>query len=132
MHPFSRFKVIGVCALLVLFSACLTAFAAPKTIHTASATSHEPAKAAISSPGSALSCGPWQFVSSLGLGSLGGVAAVSAHEIWAVGSNAAHTLTEHWNGTLWSVVRSPNGPLGAGTLNAVTAISANDVWTVGT
>src|SRR5438045_9623651 len=44
---------------------------------------------------------------------LSGVAAVSANDIWAVGSSGnqmsgAQTLIEDWNGTSWSVVTSPN------------------------
>ena len=41
------------------------------------------------------------------------------------------TLTEHWNGTTWLVVASPN----VGTSNiltAIEAIAASDAWTVGT
>ena len=44
---------------------------------------------------------------------LSAVAAVSANDIWAVGSSGnqmsgAQTLIEHWNGLSWSVVTSPN------------------------
>jgi hypothetical protein len=63
---------------------------------------------------------------------LRGVAAINAHDIWAVGfsvfPNAA--LIEHWNGKKWSVAYSPSIPYGA-ELNAVVAISAKDVWAVG-
>jgi hypothetical protein len=64
------------------------------------------------------------------------VAAVSATDIWAVGSLITHyprpsTIIEHWNGTQWSLVSSPNpGPL-SDTLNGVAAISATEVWAVG-
>src|SRR6185437_12620256 len=67
---------------------------------------------------------------------LRGVAAVSAHDIWAVGSSSsqrdsAQTLIEHWNGRQWSVVTSPNpGPM-YNTLYSVSAVSANDIWAVG-
>src|SRR5207245_2601377 len=42
-----------------------------------------------------------------------GVSAVSTNDMWAVGyyssaSNGYQTLTEHWDGTQWSVVPSPN------------------------
>src|SRR5207248_2779506 len=42
------------------------------------------------------------------------VAALSANDIWAVGSflydefGGYHTLIEHWNGSSWSVAPSPN------------------------
>src|SRR3954453_16971703 len=41
------------------------------------------------------------------------------------------TLAEHWDGSAWSVVPSPNPSSGNNTLNSVAAISANDAWAVG-
>jgi hypothetical protein len=72
-----------------------------------------------------------------GYSELYGVDAVSAGDVWAVGTQAGprqiSTLVEHWDGTSWSVVPSPNPGGGAAesTLNAVDAISANNVWAVG-
>ncbi|HST06219.1 MAG TPA: S-layer homology domain-containing protein [Chloroflexia bacterium] len=65
---------------------------------------------------------------------LNSVAAVSPDNIWAVGgySNGGSysTLVEHWDGTAWSLVSSPN--LGTHSmLWGVVAISANNVWAVG-
>jgi subtilase family serine protease len=59
-----------------------------------------------------------------------GVAEVSANDIWAVGYNISNvgTLTEHWNGSSWTVVPSSN-PYGA--LFSVAAVSANNIWAVG-
>src|SRR5204862_93380 len=63
--------------------------------------------------------------------SLNGVAAVASNDAWAVGyyqvyGNTFQTLTEHWNGTSWSIVPSPNP--GSNTyLYAVVALAANDV-----
>jgi hypothetical protein len=67
---------------------------------------------------------------------LSAVAAISSTDVWAVGQictySNAKTLTEHWDGTAWTVVPSPNEPgLTASTLVAVTAIASNDVWAVG-
>lgn len=69
---------------------------------------------------------------------LNGVAAISANDIWAVGhggdpgSIPLETLTEHWDGSRWSIIPSPNpGTYNGNVLNAVAAISANDVWAVG-
>ena len=82
----------------------------------------------------------WSIVPSANMGSgtnfLDGVAAVSASDIWAVGEDftlftPAQTLVEHWNGTSWSVVPSPNLSSNASILFAVTAISTSDVWAVG-
>ena len=64
-------------------------------------------------------------------------AAASADDVWAVGGsldpsgNVQSTLVEHWDGTDWSVVPSPNigGPIDV--LNGVSVVSANDVWAVG-
>ncbi len=72
-------------------------------------------------------------------GVLSGVAAVASNDVWAVGSSGfdnsqgapvASTLIEHYNGTSWSIVASPN-PTGGGALTGVTAISANNIWAVG-
>jgi hypothetical protein len=38
---------------------------------------------------------------------------------------------EHWNGSAWSVVASPNPSPGNNGLNGVAALAADDVWTVG-
>jgi hypothetical protein len=85
----------------------------------------------------------WQVVPSLNPGGpnrenfLNGVAAVSAHDIWAVGSydngTADRTLIEHWNGTGWKVVPSPNlgGPGNENILAGVVATSASNAWAVG-
>ena len=82
----------------------------------------------------------WSVVSSPNPGTddnyLSGVAAVSANDVWAVGyydngSGASQTLVEHWNGTAWSVVPSPNAGTSYNYLNGVAAVSASDVWAVG-
>src|SRR5262249_52746732 len=44
---------------------------------------------------------------------LNGIAAISANDIWAVGSvitssGQMATLTEHWDGTSWKIINSPN------------------------
>ncbi|HMD89019.1 MAG TPA: hypothetical protein VKF38_07640 [Anaerolineaceae bacterium] len=69
---------------------------------------------------------------------LNGVAAISASDIWAVGhsSDLVHipyqTLTEHWNGSSWSIISSPSpGTYNGNDLYAVAAVSTNDVWAVG-
>ncbi len=69
--------------------------------------------------------------------SLSGVASISPTNAWAVGVQArtrtspTRTLMEHWNGTSWRVVASPNPRAGLNTLFAVDADSAQDVWAVG-
>ena len=66
-----------------------------------------------------------------------GLAAVSANNVWAVGGYEnkgqpkLHTLIEHWDGTSWQVVPSPNPGSGGGVFTAVAASSANAVWAVG-
>jgi hypothetical protein len=63
-----------------------------------------------------------------------GVHAISAADIWAVGSysdgSRAGMLTLHWNGSAWKQVPSP-APVSFPELNAVGAASATDVWAVG-
>lgn len=63
-------------------------------------------------------------------GALSSVAAVSSNDVWAVGNSTSndveHSLIEHWDGTQWSVVASPD----AGMLDGVSTHSPNDVWAV--
>jgi hypothetical protein len=67
------------------------------------------------------------------------VSASSARNAWAVGTydsratDVNRTLTEHWNGTAWKLVASPNldGPEGPNILLGVAAISAGNAWAVG-
>ncbi len=69
---------------------------------------------------------------------LNAVSAGSAAEAWAVGSlccSGRHfglgTLTEHWNGTAWSVVPSPDSIFNDDVLAGVADISPTDAWAVG-
>ncbi|MEY9863732.1 hypothetical protein ABH935_009385 [Catenulispora sp. GAS73] len=69
---------------------------------------------------------------------LAAVAAVSPTNAWAVGfQNSAlpiasnTTLIEHWNGSAWSIVPSPNPDTEGDVLTSVTATSADDVWAAG-
>jgi hypothetical protein len=61
-----------------------------------------------------------------------GVAAISASDIWAVGSIGGFlTVTEHWDGTSLSIIASPNPGSGGNSLNGVTAKSDGTVVAVG-
>ncbi len=66
---------------------------------------------------------------------LTGVAAISATDIWAVGyysdSTGTHTLTEHWDGTSWSILASPDGSGAATILSGVAVTSTGTVVAVG-
>lgn len=69
---------------------------------------------------------------------MSGVAAVSANDVWAVGTSVvnlpvfkARTLVEHWDGSAWSIVTSPNPWPENNTLASVVALSASNVWAVG-
>jgi hypothetical protein len=82
----------------------------------------------------------WKQVPSPNPGSdsfLTGVAATSASNAWAVGRynngdpSADQTLIEHWNGTAWTQVPSPNPALGGNLLTGVAATSASNAWAVG-
>src|SRR5207237_1923450 len=63
-----------------------------------------------------------------------------AKNLWAVGHSdvtgliGALTLAEHWNGTAWKIVPTPN--VGTNStqdeLTGVVAIGADDAWAVGT
>jgi hypothetical protein len=60
------------------------------------------------------------------------VAAASVGDVWAVGYAGDHTLAEHWDGTRWAAVASPNGAEPASLLAGVaTAGPGSEVWSVG-
>src|SRR6266446_232414 len=68
---------------------------------------------------------------------LNGVAALSVNNAWAVGTSnniragQEQTLTEHWDGTTWSIVRSPNLS-NNGYFHAVAYIpGSRKLWAVG-
>ena len=83
----------------------------------------------------------WSVVTSPSPGSfanyLRGVAVTSSTDIWAVGYYANYngyyyTLVQHWDGTQWSVVSSPNpGATDNDYLIGVAVVSSTDVWAVG-
>ncbi len=86
----------------------------------------------------------WSVVPSPSPGSasnnLQGIEAVSANNIWTVGgfSNTPappfqelQTLIEHWDGSSWSVVPSPNPGSSGNQLNAIATVSASNIWAVG-
>jgi len=85
-------------------------------------------------------CGAaWKVVPSSNVGTkwnyLWDVTAVSANDVWSVGyyqnnGGPYQTLIEHWDGTNWSIVPSPN-KAGDNQLRGVAAVSANDIWAVG-
>jgi hypothetical protein len=61
-----------------------------------------------------------------------GVAAVSADDIWAVGSQAGRSdLVAQWNGKAWAIVPSPRRAHALNLLWAVSAPSATDIWADG-
>jgi hypothetical protein len=82
----------------------------------------------------------WKRVKSpdpFGWSVLNGVAATSTRNAWAVGfsfpagpDGVALTLIEHWNGTAWSLVASPNPSSTRNVLNGVAATSASNAWAV--
>src|ERR1044071_6543606 len=59
-----------------------------------------------------------------------GISAFSDNDVWAVGVSyntertLGSTLIEHWNGSQWSVIPSPNPSSSINTLAAVAAVAA--------
>jgi len=68
---------------------------------------------------------------------LRGVAAISANDIWAVGAGnfstagGTATLIEHWDGTSWTIISSPDPGTASNGLSAVAALSDGTVVAVG-
>lgn len=82
----------------------------------------------------------WNAVTSPNVGTgnndFASIAAVSTSNVWAVGeylnsSGIAQTLIEHWNGTSWRVIASPNVGSGGNQLSGIVAVSARNIWAVG-
>jgi hypothetical protein len=75
----------------------------------------------------------WNIVPSATSGSFYGIAAISASNIWAVGSILSRTLTitEQWNGSSWKYSHSKN-PGSQNFFYGVTVVPAtSQVWAVG-
>src|SRR5215469_18286557 len=71
---------------------------------------------------------------------LDGVFALAVNNVWAVGygdnppgtaSPLDITLIEHWDGTSWSIVPSPNPDTQSNQLHAIAGVASNDLWSVG-
>ena len=86
--------------------------------------------------------GDWSIVSSPNTSAtvyndLYGVTCVSALDCWAVGDYykdnvIPQTLIEHWDGTSWAIVSSPNtSTTHNNTLRGVACVSASECWAVG-
>jgi len=67
----------------------------------------------------------WSTVSLPVSGTLHGLSAVSANDVWAVGNGG---LILNWNGTQWNQVANPGGQ--GASLAAVSALSASDAWAI--
>jgi hypothetical protein len=62
--------------------------------------------------------------------------AIGPNDIWAVGDSENATsfdqsLAEHWNGSVWTFVPTPNFGTFDNDFNGVSALSTTDVWVVG-
>ncbi len=104
-------------------------------LSTLSATASAPPEAAPTS-----AC-PWSVAAAPqlpGSSILYGINALSTDDVWAVGKSgdilAPDTLAEHWDGSAWSVVSTPDPRRqvnDGNVLDAVDATGPNDVWAVG-
>jgi len=67
---------------------------------------------------------------------LSGIVAASSGDIWTAGqfyqNSVQNTLTEHWNGSTWTLVASPNPESSSNRLSAITATPKGTLWAVGT
>ncbi|HKP52938.1 MAG TPA: dockerin type I domain-containing protein [Chloroflexia bacterium] len=82
----------------------------------------------------------WSEVSTPRLGDghhrINDIAALSANDVWAIGSYApffgkAQNVAMHWDGSQWAIVSTPNVGTSDNRLNAIVAVSSSDVWAVG-
>jgi hypothetical protein len=72
------------------------------------------------------------------LNELTGLTVLSPTDAWASGSegnvndqNFHIPYVLHWNGTTWSLTKTPNRGGEGSLLNAISAVSASDIWAVG-
>lgn len=138
MHFSFRSKVDILFSMLVISSACLALLTISRLeTHATDASFKLSTKPKIIHSSSTSSCGGWSIVPSpLGTNNvLFGVAATSTNDAWAVGYTSIgsidETLTEHWDGTSWSIISSPNPGTAFNQLLAVSATSTSDAWAVG-
>jgi hypothetical protein len=143
MFPF-RTAFVAVIALVVLAVVgpvqALTSAGAPSSgrAYAPARIRHTPTPPPSPSPTPTPAPVPWRVVASPNPdqfnNTLSAVAAVSASDVWAVGQTGVSTLAEHWDGTAWSVVPTPNPATTGAAQNALLALAAvatNDVWAVG-
>jgi hypothetical protein len=79
---------------------------------------------------------PTPRLRSTGNAALNGILAFASNDIYAVGyqpaaNGAVLTLVEHWDGTAWKLVPSPNGNSTGNVLWGVSGTSSTDIWAVG-
>jgi len=65
-----------------------------------------------------------------------GASALSAADVWVVGDQEGangkfETLAEHWDGSNWTVIRTPDPGTSGNHLYAVQAVSSDNVWAAG-
>jgi hypothetical protein len=83
----------------------------------------------------------WAMASGLNVGAgdnfLASIGGIQDDDIWATGnyldsaSGAHRTLMEHWNGSAWSVIPSPNPGKGGDFLAGISVVNAHLAWAVG-
>jgi hypothetical protein len=66
---------------------------------------------------------------------LSGLGGTSETDLWACGSfrggGGRHTLVQHWDGSQWSIVPSPDGPRQTNWVTGIAAVDVSDVWMIG-
>jgi hypothetical protein len=76
----------------------------------------------------------WRYLPSPG-GQVGGLAAVSAHDIWVVGQGPnLRPVAERWNGSKWTTLLAPSSYKGRKNnigLSAIGGPSSRNIWAVG-
>ena len=124
----TAFVALSLFSVFASGSALVSAPALPKVLPTVIANS----------PSRVFDCGPsWQVVASPDLTStaeLHDVVALSDIDVWAVGFHPdehSSTLVEHWDGSTWSVVPSPNPGAHSNELYSIDGVSDTDLWAVG-
>jgi hypothetical protein len=127
---------IGVCLTMLGFAG-----APPSRLTIDTGRLSGDAKTTPTTSGAPAVAGSWSIVTSPNTdptqyNQLFGVACPSASDCWAAGyyynGNHSQTLIEHWDGSSWSIVSSPNSSTSESNfLLGITCASATDCWAVG-
>jgi hypothetical protein len=128
--PFGILAAVLLCVILLGSFLTFTAF----YHHTTPSLVTQTGSAGITPTATAVPKNPWQRVPVPELQRslfLGGVAAISANDAWAISTESEEARLLHWNGQQWRLVPGVSLHGASITFTGITATASNDIWVVG-